>query len=501
MLLRQARPRPAPVEAMVATEWWSADRGRLARFPSYPEVLLGVAIVVWGVVFAVLVYYRHHRFESFDFDLGIYDQAVWLLARGESFDTVRGLPVFGHHLNLGLLLFVPFYWLGAGPDFLNLVMVAALALGAVPVFMAAEHHLRNEWLALALAVAFLLHFTSQWLIQETFHPDVMAVTPLLMAYVYALRRRWGPYALWVAFAVLWKEDVALAATVLGLLLAWRGHRQVGLWTAGVALAYFLLATQVVMPALYPEGPFYEGFFGDLGTSPSEIVETAVTDPSVVGAHLDQAQAPAYVRDLALPYAFVPFLAPGGLLIGLPQALINLLSVQSFTWSTRAHYVALPLVGLTIALVEGVARWPQPGVRRFLVGLVGAFALTTSTVWGISPFSEDFSAGHWPLRSVPRQQVLQGAVDLPPPDAAVSATYLLVPHLTHRRNIYTFPNPWKTGNWGVRDENPRDPRVVDWLVIDRQSLGEHDRLLLAEIMGSGKWRTHHDDDDVLVAQRQ
>lgn len=352
---------------------------------SYPKVLLGVAVLVWTVVFSVLVYYRHQRFGSFDFDLGIYDQAVWLLARGESFDTVRGLPVFGHHLNLGLLLFVPFYWLGAGPHFLNLVMVAALALGAVPVFLAAVHHLRNEWLALVLAVVFLLHFSSQWLVQETFHPDVMAVTPMLLAYLYALRRRWRPYVLWLVFAVAWKEDVALAATVLGLLLAWRGHRQVGLWTAGLALTYFLLATQVVMPALYAEGPFYEQFFGDLGSSPSEIVGTAVTDPGVVSAHLGQAEAPAYVRDLALPYAFVPFLAPGGLLIGLPQALINLLSVQSFTWSTRAHYVALPLVGLTIALVEGVARWPRPGVRRFLVGLVGAFALTTSTV-GASPRS-------------------------------------------------------------------------------------------------------------------
>lgn len=489
------------------TPRWRADpspRGRLPfPIPSYPRLLLALAVLVWGLVFAVLVYYRHHRFGSFDFDLGIYDQAVWLLARGESFDTVRGLPVFGHHLNLGLYLFVPFYWLGAGPDFLNLAMVATLALGAVPVFLAAEHHLKNEWLALTLAVAFLLHFASQWLVHETFHPDVMAVTPLLFAYVDAQRQRWRPYVVWLVFALAWKEDVALAVTVLGLILAVRrrGHRKVGLWTAGLALAYFLLATQVIMPAFYSEGPFYEEFFGDLGSSPTEIVGTAITDPSVVGAHLSQADAPAYVRDLSLPYAFVPFLAPAGLLIGLPQALINLLSIQSFTWSTRAHYVALPLVGLTIAMVEGVARWPQAGVRRFLVGLIAAFALTTSTVWGISPFSEDFRAGHWPLSADPRHQVLQAAVDLPPSHAAVSATYLLVPHLTHRRDIYTFPNPWITGNWGVRNENPQDPSIIDWLVIDRQSLSPESRDLLAEILATGDWRTHSDDDGVLVAERR
>jgi hypothetical protein len=187
-----------PVEA------WRA----LVERVGYPRLLLALAMIVWGWIFAVHVYYRHIRFGTFDFDLGIYDQLMWLFSHGEGFLTVRGLPAFGHHLNFGMLLFVPFYWLGAGPNFLNIVMVAALMLGAVPVFLAAQHHLKSQWLALPVAVAFLLHFSNQWLLWETFHPDVLAMTPMLFAYLYALRERWLPFALWLTLAVSWKEDVA-----------------------------------------------------------------------------------------------------------------------------------------------------------------------------------------------------------------------------------------------------------------------------------------------------
>ena len=56
-----------------------------------PRVVLFLAMAVFTIVFGRLVVLRHQRFGTFDFDLGIYDQAVWLLAHGHGFDTVRGL--------------------------------------------------------------------------------------------------------------------------------------------------------------------------------------------------------------------------------------------------------------------------------------------------------------------------------------------------------------------------------------------------------------------------
>ena len=151
---------------------------------------------------------RHERFGTFDFDLGIYDQAVWLLAHGHGFDTVRGLGVFGNHVSLAFYLLVPFYWLGAGPNFLNLVMVARSVPPPSPVFRLGRIWLRDDWHALVPALAFLLHFTSQWMVRETFHRRVVALFPVLHGVPAATESRMAP-ALWMVFAVAWK-DIALA---------------------------------------------------------------------------------------------------------------------------------------------------------------------------------------------------------------------------------------------------------------------------------------------------
>ena len=65
---------------------------RLRRIAAHgPEIVLGLAVVGWALLFSVLVYLKHDRFASVDFDMGIHDQSVWLLAHFRGFLTVRGL--------------------------------------------------------------------------------------------------------------------------------------------------------------------------------------------------------------------------------------------------------------------------------------------------------------------------------------------------------------------------------------------------------------------------
>ena len=162
---------PSPAAPIAAVGWRDPVRW-----------VLGAMVVGWSILFIVLGVIRHERYATFSFDLGIYDQAVWLLSRfHDPFVTVRGMEYFGHHVNLVTILFVPFYWLGAGPTFLTVSMVVMLSFGAVGVFRAARFHLTNEWHALILALAFLVNYAGQWMLHETFHPEVMAVTPLFFA--------------------------------------------------------------------------------------------------------------------------------------------------------------------------------------------------------------------------------------------------------------------------------------------------------------------------------
>ena len=471
-------------------------------------VLLAVAIAVWFVVFGRLIWLRHARYATFDFDMGHHDQAIWLLAHGKGFITVSGMPVLGHHLTLAYFAVAPLYWLGGGPQLLNLLQTAALALSAVPIFLYARDRLGNEWLALTFGAAWLLNPTVQWLCWEAWHPETMAIPFLLMTWLMASRHRHGWYWVFLIAALTWKEDIALAAVGLGIVLLVRKQRRLGLLTMVVGVAWFFVAYGVVMPA-FNGGANHAGiFYGELGNSPADLIKTTFTNPTMVLDRLDNNDALGYARDLLAPFAFTSLLAPLLLVPAIPQFFANILTNLNFFWSIQFHYAAIIVAFVALASIDGVARLKALPVRRFAVGAVAAAALATSVAWGMSPISTDYRNGYWALYANPRQAEFDAAVDAVPGGAAVSATYNIVPHLSHREQIYTFPNPWFPLNWGVAGEAPDDPdhdhvpAEVEWIVVDRTTHVPDGReeQLIDSLLDSGEFVAVSDDGGILVARR-
>ena len=472
--------------------------------------LLGLAVIVfvWFVVFERLVANRHAAFATFDFDLGHHDQAIWLLSRGKGFITVSGMPVLGHHFTVAYFALAPLYWLGGGPQLLIVLQNAALAVAAVPIYLLARDRLHNAWWALALAAVWLLNPSVQWLAWETWHPETMAIPFFLGAYLMASRRRWTAYWLLLVAAMAWKEDIAIAVGVLGIVMAIRGNRRIGLLTLGVAVVWFVVAYGLVMPHLNGGTNHAGTFYGELGDSPTAIASTMLTEPDVIIDRLFANDALGYARDLLAPFGFLPLLAPLLVLVAVPQFLANILTNANFFYDIRFHYAAIIVAVLALATVEGIAWLRRTSWRRAAVGFAGACALAASVAWGISPISTQFRTGYWPLDGNARQATLEDAVATVPGDAAVSAPYNLVPHLAHRTQIYTFPNPFIPHNWGVAGVAPDDPDLdhtpdeVEWIIVDRMSIGPESREanLLATLLDNGEFEVVSDTDGVVVARR-
>src|SRR4026209_2666711 len=83
---------------------WSRPRvDSITRSLRRPAVLaLAVVAAAWIVTFAVLVVRRHDGFWDVDFDMGIHDQSVWLVAHGRGVLTGPGLPGFRHPRSVGV---------------------------------------------------------------------------------------------------------------------------------------------------------------------------------------------------------------------------------------------------------------------------------------------------------------------------------------------------------------------------------------------------------------
>ncbi len=464
-----------------------------------PERLLIVIIGLYASYFSALLVMRHERFATYDYDLGIFDQAVWQLSQGESFMSLRGLDFWGHHVEPAMALFVPFYWMGAGASTLNVAMVVSLALGANPVFRLAKRLTSNEWFSLVLASAYLVHYSSQWILQETFHPEVMAVAPMLAAWVAASEERWKAFAAWLVFAIAWKEDVAMAAAMMGIVLGLRGHRKAGGLTFLGAAGWFLFATEVILPAFGGDAPFYGGLYGDLGTTPLDVAKTGLTDPLLVGGVLVENHAVGDFRDLLAPYGLLSLRSPLPLLMAVPQFFASHLTITSFSTGNKIHYVAMPLVAATISMVEGVGR-VRPSLRPWAVGLIAASCLAVSSAWGANHFSVQYDNAIWWHPENPRQAVLEEAVGLIPDDAPISASYAFAPKLAHRTHAYGFPNPWVSTNWAVDPSDLPDPSIIEWLVIDFEHLGPEGRDQLHVILTEEPWEIVMSESNIVVARR-
>jgi hypothetical protein len=194
------------------------------------------------------------------------------------------------------------------------------------------------------------------------------------------------------------------------------------------------------------------------------------------------------------------------LLGVPQALINLLSsTASFTFDLRFHYAAMPMVALGIAMVEGVdriRRWAggREGVTRFVAGAAAACALAATCAWGLSPVGTEYNAGYWPLESPPTVAARTADIARIGGSDGVSADYADVPHLTHRDIIYSFPNPWQNNNYGTTPLAHGDPSKVKWILVDTTLFQPSDSALLDGLLGDGEFVVRDQQGTIVLAER-
>jgi uncharacterized membrane protein len=502
---------PPPAPGAVALEEGAPEEiapgedrppGRPGGGVDWPVAVLAGMVGLYAVVFGTLTWRQQSNFGTFAFDMGIYDQGIWLVSRfKEPFNTVRGLNYFAHHVNLITVAFVPFYWLGAGPHFLVVVQTVWMALGAVPVWLLARDRLASPWLALGLAACYLLYPSLEWINWWHFHPDALIITPLLFAWWLATRRRWGRFAVAVAVALLCKEDAAFAVAALGLALILRGQRRAGVLSCLAGIGWFLVATKVIIPAASGgTSPFYvRELFPGFGDSIGAIAVNLVSHPSRFFSAVTKPDVLHYYWQMLAPVAGMPLAAPEVLLIGIPQAAINSISGHALTHDIRYHYSSIVLAAVFLATVESCARLgTRVVVRRALVGLLVASSLAANVAWSPSPLGVRYDSGIWAAHQQ-RHDAMARAVAQVPEGAGVSASFHLVPHLTHRVHVYEFPNPWIPTNWGMRDRPP-DPADVDYLVLDSTSSTTLPQLF-DRLVGPGRpFEPVFDASGIVVARR-
>lgn len=404
---------------------------------------------------AYAVYYSRLTIEIYrgygepGFDMGLYDQGVWLLSRFHNpFVTIMGRNLFGDHSSLILVFVVPLYWIYPSATTLLVVQSAALALGALPVYLLARDRLGSTAMATFLAGAFLLHPALQGGNLEQFHPECFLVPLIGFAIYAAVTWRPGLLVVTTVLCLLVKEDVALLIVPLGIWVAWRRDRALGLKLIAGAVLAALLAVRIVMRDMFrvPELHADRIPFGGLHS----FLRTAVRKPGEVADYLVSGSRPFYVWQMVVPSALTFLRAPGVAAIAVLVVAGNVISSFPYQHELQFHYSLAIVPVLAMGTVYAIATLARRRSQRLAVVAVVLFSVWACFLWGSLPAFSIKKIPHWKPSNPEVHNINAVLADLPP-HAVVSAYYTYITHVDHRDRVYQWPTPFQAEYWGLLNQ--------------------------------------------------
>ena len=468
-------------------------RGRYSlTFWHVSAVALTVVYTGWLAIRTTL---NHFGLGTSAYDFGLYDQGIWLLSQGKApFVTLMGRNLFGDHTSFILLPLVPLYWFVGSTGLLFVVQAIALGLGALPIWKATRLLLGSLPMSLVAVVAYLLHPALTFTGFENFHPDA-ALAPLIAWAIYAaLAYRWAQYSVAVVLVLLVKEDTALFVVALGMWVAWRRDRRIGLITVfgsvWVALIFLFAVMRGIVGVPYRNEwrlPF--GGFGGL-------LRTSITRPDKVIRHLFSDERPEYLLQLLAPVGFIALLRPEIALLGTLPLLSNLVSTFWYQSQIEYHYAVQFVPILVIGAMYGISRVSEL-LRTWLVAVVLTASLVCAYVWTPLPLMRSELPTWSP--SHPSVAAAHEAINEVPADAVVSAFHTLTAHMARRERIYVFPTPYQRVLYGpnVFAKGDRLPfaEEVQFVILPREPEGEvalvweAERSAFAVVYGNDWWTVY------------
>lgn len=391
-------------------------------------------------------------------DLGIFTQLARQYAAFEApIVTIKGdgFNLLGDHFHPLLVALGPVF--AVFPHAFTLLVVQNALFGlAAAALTSGAIRLLGPLTGTLFGLAFAFSWGLQGAVEAQFHEIAFAVPLLALSLTAFLLRKWLACLLWAIPLVFVKEDLGLTVAALGLVLAVRSRRPLGIWLAVWGVGWFVLASLVILPVLNPNGAWaYSSSIDLLGI---------VNDP----AALFQPQKGLTLALLLVATGVIAVRSPLALVL-LPTLAWRFLSDNSGYWGPTWQYSAVLMPIAFCAGLDGIAllrtsrrHWLRGyGRQAASVSIVSALVLaTTLPLFKLTDIPANFSTD--------RAAAANAALQVVPDGARVESDIGLMNHLVERTDVYWLGN-----------HNP----LPDYLVIDLQAGGLPGEWSSAQIVGT------------------
>lgn len=399
-------------------------------------ILLALAAAtLTTVLYGLLAWRQWENLLAPSWDLGIFSQ----LAKAYStfsppIVSIKGdgFNLLGDHFHPILIVLGPIWALWPSPLALLLTQAVAFGISAYPLTrLAVERYGPSTGSILGLAYG--LSWGLQAAAYAQFHEIAFAVPFLAFGLTAYLRNKITTATIWIGLLVFVKEDLGITVAVFGALMALRPRhtkqaRLLGFGLVAWGLAWFLLATFVILPAFNPDGAY--GYTGSIGS----LLEVFVP-----------VQKWLTVGMLALTAGLVGLRSPLIFLM-LPTLAWRFTGNVEYYWGWQWHYSAVLMPIAFAALLEAfpALRWQRWLAVSAVVLGTGVLAAQLPLLWLTHPDA-------W--QPSPRLPAAQEAIAHVTPGASVETELTLMARLVPHAEVFWLGN-----------ENP----PPDFVILDMES---------------------------------
>ncbi|AKG23000.1 DUF2079 domain-containing protein [Calothrix sp. 336/3] len=391
-------------------------------------------LIPWMISISALVFFvtsvaRHLLYKSTAFDLGIFDQAVYLISQGlNPISSYMGYHILGDHAAFIFYPIAALYKIYPSVYWLFALQAISLAGAALPLwYLCLQAGLVSKQ-AIAIVAAYLLYPVVLNVNLFDFHPEVMAVPAFFTAILWARAGKiWGFIA-----SVIWilscKAVLSLTVLAMGVwLLIFEKRRWCGAIAIALGISWFLISTQVIIPSFSGKEAAAVGRFAYLGNSVQEIAMNLILKPGAVWGKILSWENFGYLILLLSPVIWgISRVALPPLVAAIPCVAINILADYQ-PQKDLVHQYSLPaLPFLMVALIASLAAnrtWVKSPRIIIIWSVVTFLCLAKYTHFG----------GRY-LQCLHTWQATNQAIAQIQTSGSVSTTAEIATHLSHRQII-------------------------------------------------------------------
>jgi uncharacterized membrane protein len=390
---------------------------------------VSIGIVVAGTILFVASSLRHWLYQSHGYDLGWFDQAVYLISTGQNpIVSFGGFHILGDHAAIIFYPIALLYKIYPDVHWLFAIQAIALAGAGVPLYHLSLQAGINRHQATTIVFAYLLYPLVFNKSLFDFHTEVIAIPCFFMAVLAARSKRIVTFILALVAILSCKAVLSLTVIAMGVWLLFFEQKRIhGAIAIGLGALWFIIASQYIIPTFSGAEPAAVSRYSYLGSSIAEIARNLIFKPHLVLGKIFSTDTLEYLAFLCLPLGWglsPKQLAP--LISTLPMLMMNILSTAS-TQRNLVHQYSIPILPFLLVVTIGTIATDRAYLktrRNILIWSAIAFILLSKVGYFWSTY----------LSSLDTHTATTIAISKIKDTGAALTTGEISPHLTHRQLI-------------------------------------------------------------------